>query len=71
MSSLNEHGKPKFVGRADLLSTIHNSKLIMQSLTETRDISHVESFCIESTVAAFNAAIYEIEVFKFLVLRRL
>ena len=27
---MNEHGKPKFVPKADPLSTIHNNKLIAQ-----------------------------------------
>ena len=64
---MNEHGKSKFVGKADPLSTIRN-KLIAQGENSKHQPSSVSS-CKEYIVAAFKAAIYE--VFLFRIFRRL
>ena len=68
---MNEHGKLKFVAKADPLSAIRNNKLIVQGedMWRTRNVRQVVSSYIEYIVAAFKAAIYE--VFLFRILRRL
>ena len=53
--------KPKFVAQSR--PTLYYSQRVYRERWKTRNISWVESFCIEYIVAAFKAAIYEISVF--------
>ena len=66
VSLINGQLSQNVLPKVDLLSTIRNKfpqQRVDRERWRTRNISYVESFCIEYIIAAFKAAICEIRVF--------